>query len=145
MNVNIFMVFLVLCFCQPVIAEEHQACHDISSLHPYDTQQLRQIASSCQRKPIADLFYYRAYLVDLMHDAEYFSHLISDEAVGNTAHGFRMYMAMVEDIAAARIMDDLERARFLNTVYENHSEMADLRIRGFDRRAENLSIVPSSN
>lgn len=103
-------------------------------------EQLRESAAEQRSKPMAALFYNRAYQLDLEHD---FAFLDAMESRGDrtgthdlTAH--RTLVVMVELLAQQTIADPERRAELLNRFYNTELDAAELRFKGYDRVADSL-------
>ena len=125
----------------PVFAQQIQLCSvDQENVMTLNSKELRAIASNCSDSELARLYYNRAYHQDLLNEAEFLSQLISYRH--NSAHqhmiNYRLYIAMVE-LFARHSLPKLEvRAVYLNEIYDKYDEVAMLRIRGYDKTADNL-------
>ena len=118
-------------------AAEHEACHDIDfSAVALGSSTLRDIAATCKNPAVARLYYNRAHHYDLHQRSAFLSRLISVYA-GRTS-SYRMYMALVESLAPVWFPDVWQRVDFLNREYERVAEVAELRLKGFDRLADVL-------
>lgn len=141
MRIGAAAVLLISMVHGLVQAGEHPACRDLDyryAQHP--SQQLRAIAASCEAEEIADLFYHRAYHAELIAEGEALRGLIAYTRRDSGGHfdAYRLYIAMIEAFAPVWYPVVNERAAFLNGQYEHHSEIAELRLHGYDMVADRL-------
>ncbi len=89
---------------------------------------------------MAQLYYHRAYHADLLAEGNALADLIPYTQGEGSYHfqSYRMYMALIEAFAPNWYSDPVERVGFLNAEYERRAEIAELRLRGYDRRADRL-------
>lgn len=124
-----------------VLAQEHHAC----SNHDYHYEahapgELRTIAASCKSTPIANLYYNRAYHADLVSEATTLAGLIAyvDNSSSVDFEAYRLYMALLEQMAPIWYPDPGARVAFLNREYDRRDEIARLRLRGYENVADHL-------
>ena len=135
------MLALMLTGSGIALAQEHPACADLDYRYEaHASTELRAIAESCQSKPIASLYYNRAYHAELVAESRSLAGLISYSRTNSSAdfEVYRLYMAMVEQLAPIWYPDSDERMVFLNTEYDRRGEIARLRLRGYDHLADRL-------
>ncbi len=101
---------------------------------------LRQTATGCLDKEIADLDYNRAYFKDLQTSLASMSRLsVKGSTKGRLSpDAFQTYILFSELIARERISDPLARAPHLNQGYEQALEVAEKRLKGYDLSATQL-------
>lgn len=121
-------------------ADEHTACRDLDFVYQNHTaEQIRAIAQSCHSDTISQLYFNRAYHMDLLQEGEALSQLIATSS-GNITHhieSYRLYIALIESFAPSWYGDDMQgRITFLNREYDRRGEVTELRIRGYDRLAD---------
>lgn len=141
MYLRLLLMALTLAVDGVAAAQEHPACSDLGYRHQiHSSKELRGIAESCQAKPIANLYYNRAYHVDLVAEGRGLAGLITYSPANGRAHfdAYRLYMAMLEELAPAWYPDPAERIAFLNSEYDRRGEIARLRLRGYDHLADRL-------
>ena len=127
---------LILIFSNAAIANENPACRDQQSHYINSSaSELRSIAVSCEDKNMARLFYNRAYHKYLLAQGKALSGIIlhNTESTDYQLTAYRLYIAMVEELAPLYYSDAQERIEFLNTVYERGSEVVELRLKGNDQ------------
>jgi len=139
-SLQLFAV-LAIVFTTTAVAKESPACLDQQSTYINNSaNELRSIAKSCKDKKIARLFYNRAYHKYLLSEGKALSGMIlyNSEASDYQLAAYRLYIAMVEELAPLYYPDAQQRIEFLNTVYERRSEVVELRLKGNDRLADAL-------
>ncbi|MGD8497260.1 MAG: hypothetical protein PVG82_00040 [Chromatiales bacterium] len=141
MKLGHLLIILTLAASGVALAQEHPACSDLD--YRYETHSskgLRTIAASCGIPAIANLYYNRAYHADLVAEGTTLAGLIahSPNRSGARFESYRLYMAMVEQLAPTWYPDTSERVRFLNREYDRRGEIARLRLRGYDHLADRL-------
>ncbi|WP_455365337.1 hypothetical protein [Kaarinaea lacus] len=135
------MFFTHAVLAKAVFAKENPACQDQQSSYINSSAtELRDIAATCEDKAIARLFYNRAYHKYLLSEGKALSGMIlyNSEASDYQLTAYRLYIAMVEELAPLYYPDVRQRIEFLNTVYERRSEVVELRLKGNDRLADAL-------
>ena len=141
MNLHQLLFILGLVLSGQVVANENPACENHGkSFTNHSAQELRTIASSCQDKEVARLFYNRAYHKDLLLEGIALSSIIqiNSESSNHLLTAYRMYIAMIEEFAPLYYTDIQQRINFLNTIYERRSEVVELRLHGYDKLADAL-------
>lgn len=141
MKTHGFLGLLLYLFVAGVSAQEHRACRDAD--YPYQARsaaELRAIAVSCRPGPMAELYYYRAYYLDLITEAAAMSSLVVrlNPEYRHRFESHRLYMALIEVLAPVWFEQADERVAFLNAEYARAMEVAELRLRGYDRLADRL-------
>ena len=139
-SLPLFTILLMI-FTNTAFAKENPACHDQDSTYINSSaSELRSIAKSCTDKDIARLFYNRAYHKYLLSEGNALSGIVlyNSESSDYQLTAYRMYIAMVEELAPLYYPDIQQRIEFLNTVYERRSEVVELRLQGNDRLADTL-------
>lgn len=146
MSKRTILVIVGLITAFPVFAEPG-ACRDPDYDHfGLSAAQLRQIASQCTNESVARLFYNRAYHLDLVHRAQAQSdligyspqhgqYLITPQRV-RQVRTYRLYMTFIEQLAPGWFADMEEKVAFLNSEYDRHGELAELRLKGYDHLAD---------
>ena len=135
------LMLLTLAASRTVLAQEHHACSDlIYHFDSHASEELRTIAASCKSKPIANLYYNRAYHAELVAEATSLAGLItySDNSSRVRFMAYRLYMALLEQMAPIWYPDSAARVAFLNHEYDRRVEIAGLRLRGYDQVADHL-------
>ena len=134
------LVISILIFPGYLLASEDPACStpDATFLETGATK-LRHIAASCTDPGVSRLFYNRAYNKDLLAEGNILSGLetLNDQS-GYLITSYRLYIALVEELAPLYYPDMKQRVAFLNKVYERRGEVMELRIRGYDKLADAL-------
>ena len=134
-----FAIF-ILVFPGYLLADEHPACSKPGSAFiDNSADELRSIAASCKADNVARLFYNKAYHKDLLKEGKILSRLdtINDQSSYQIT-AYRLYIALVEELAPLYYPDLNQRIEFLNQVYERRGEVVELRIRGYDKLADAL-------
>lgn len=134
--------FVLLGLALPVAGEEAPECYT----HKYDSEQLsaerlRKIAEKCPLTPVANLYYNRAYHIDLInHHAgkSRLQNIVLDrsERFERVLEAYRVYIALVETFATHTNTEVTVLIEALNQGYEDAIELAELRFLGYDRRAD---------
>jgi hypothetical protein len=140
--VKLLMLMLLLLLASGgVYAQEHLGCKDFEYRYEaHSSEELREIAASCKSKSIANLYYNRAYHVDLVLEASVFNGLVvySGDSSRVRIDSYRLYIALLEQMAPIWFPDISARVAFLNHEYDRRGEIARLRLRGYDRVADQL-------
>ena len=135
------LAILAMVISNIAMAKEHPACHDQEFDHVNSSaSELRTIAATCVDKGVTRLFYNRAYHKYLLSEGKALSGIIlhNTESSDYQLTAYRLYIAMVEELAPLYYPDTQQRIEFLNTVYERRSEVVELRLKGNDRLADAL-------
>jgi hypothetical protein len=102
--------------------------------------ELRERAATCESKEGTTLLYNRAYHLDLL--GRYRSVIRLQPGSGQEDfkhyHAYRMFIGLTEAFAAYRGDRDEPPAALLNLVYDRATEIAELRLRGYDLQADRL-------
>jgi hypothetical protein len=143
MGIRAWTVFAALTASTGAFAQEHPACRDIDyAYQDHSSASLRAIAASCRYRDVAYLYYNRAYHADLLARADSLSSLIPYSGREREKQydmvSYRYYMAMVESLSSLWFKDPVSRLRFLNLEYDRRSEIAELRLKGYDHIADRL-------
>lgn len=123
-----------------LLASENPACSSPDSTYiDSSATTLRKIAVTCTDSEIARLFYNRAYHKDLLAEEKVLSGLdtVNDESRYEIT-AYRLYIALLEELAPFYFPELGQRVSFLNQVYEKRGEVVELRIRGYDKLADAL-------
>lgn len=140
MNTIRLLAILSVIFPVCVLAAEDPACSTPGKTFlEHNASELRKIAASCDTPDVARLFYNRAYHKDLLAEGKVLSGLINlkDESVYQLT-AYRLYIALVEEMAAQYYPDIQQRVEMLNKIYERRGEVVELRLRGYDKLADAL-------
>lgn len=140
---RILLCFIGLVISYNLTAEEHPACHDIDfPYQEFTSETLRAIADTCTVDAIADLYYGRARHMDLMADHEIMSKLghIREEQDDWTMDQESLFLALVEVFTAQQNLPEIQRAEVINIALDRTIEIAELRLRGYDRQARRLEM-----
>lgn len=143
MNYRLLIFSSVLfCLTFPVLGEEPPECYT----HKYSSEQLsaerlRTIAEKCPLTPVANLYYNRAYHIDLINhhaDKSKLESIVLDrsERFERVLESYRVYIALVETFAIRTNAEVAVLIEALNQGYEEAIELAELRFQGYDRRAD---------
>jgi len=135
-----FAVLLII-FSGSAFATEKPACHDQENTYLNSSaSELREIAKSCENKSMARLFYNRAYYKYVLSEGKALSGIVlyNSESSNYQLTAYRLYIAMVEELALLYYPNVQQRVDFLNTVYERGTEVVELRLKGNDRLADAL-------
>ncbi len=138
------LIFVVLLCLLPAItsAGDSADCRNFAYRYGGTTAQaLRDIAAECPDESIEELYLHRAYHLELFASYKYILDLISygrsDDRYHYCAYGMLIAMAelMVEQVWN---QDQAARVAWLSRVYETANELTELRLGGFDSRANRL-------
>ena len=129
-----------LCACQRD-SERQTACGLDQGLETADSAPLyREIAASCQKANTANLNYNRAYFMELLES--YRTTLRLEAASGQedlkNYHAYRIFIGLTEALTRQQAAGSGDQADWLNTVYDRASEIAELRLRGYELQANHL-------
>jgi hypothetical protein len=102
---------------------------------------LRDLAARCESGDAAALFYNRAYHLDLLE--RYRSLIRLTPASGQEDfkdyHAYRIFIGLTEALADQRRRESgRQPTAWLNSVYDRATEIAELRLRGYDLQADRL-------
>lgn len=141
--VQLFTSLIMLLTSSVVLANENPACRVTESSHLHinsSASELRGIAATCNDTNMARLFYNRAYHKYLLSEGKALSGIIlyNSESSDYQLTAYRLFIAMVEELAPLYYPDVEQRIDFLNKIYEERSEVVELRLRGNDRLADAL-------
>jgi DNA polymerase III alpha subunit len=126
-----------------VMAQEHPACQNLALATAYESmEKLLSIANSCQVPEVSELYYNRAHHWRMLQKYERFErslrHIGSRD---NRAYieSYRIHIGLAEAFAGTRLQpQDVEVLRHLNRIYDESSEIAEMRFRGYDLIADRL-------
>lgn len=141
------LILLVLPATGGVYAQEHPGCSDFEYRYEaHSSEELRRIAASCKSKSIANLYYNRAYHADLILEASVFNSLVVYSNSSNKVRleSYSLYMALLEHMAPIWYPNTSARVAFLNHEYVRRGEIARLRLRGYERAADQLERTSST-
>lgn len=126
-----------------VTAQEHPACKDLVFIDLYgSTDELLLIANSCRAPAVSELYFNRAHHRQMLKEFEHFERsLMQLGERDNLAYieSYRIHIGLAEAFAAARLsLQDETVVRQLNRLYEESTEIAEMRFRGYDLIADRL-------
>lgn len=136
-----FLLGLFLLGTAPLCAEEHPACKDMDyRFERHTAAELRQIAASCASEALSTLYSYRAEHAEMVAESELFASMTSFSRTGggHSAESYRIYIGLIESFAPLYYPEPSKRIAFLNSEYERVSEIAELRLMGYDNLADRL-------
>lgn len=141
MKKTLLGMVLMLGSTGPASAAQHPACGFGQGLETILSARLyREIAASCEDPDTADLYYNRAYFVELLE--RYRTTLRLETASGQedlkNYHTYRIFIGLTEALAQRQLAGPPRQADWLNRVYERASEIAELRLRGYELQANRL-------
>lgn len=122
--------------------DEPDACktlrHDYQQL---SSQELHAIAEQCTSPPIQRLYQKRAYNLTLLDDFGHYQRLATwaTPSGNNDRYDFvahQTFIQLVENFARTQLPDTQATASYLNAVYDKAFEIAELRLKGYDNRAQ---------
>jgi hypothetical protein len=120
-------------------ADEHIACQQPKSYQDYGVETLLAIAQSCKVDEVADLFYNRANHIRQVKKYLQFESSLNKQGSRDSMayiHAYRIHIGLAEALLSkAEAIQTLDR---LNRIYEQSSEIAELRFRGYDLLANRL-------
>lgn len=134
---------LFLCWFTVMAADQHSACHDLSlNDQDYSVKELLAIASTCRVPEVADLYYNRAQYHRLLGKYKRFEHSLihyGDRDYTAYIESYRIYVGLAEAFFSNRLTpDEKGMLNRLNRLYEQSSEIAEMRFRGYDLIADRL-------
>ena len=126
-----------------VSAQEHPACRDLAFASLYDsTDELLYIANSCQAPAVSELYLNRAHHRRMLKKFEQFERSLmrlGDRDNRAYIESYRIHIGLAEAFAATRLsLLDEEVVKRLNRVYDESTEIAEMRFRGYDLIADRL-------
>jgi hypothetical protein len=134
-------LWMALLVSSVACAQEYPGCQEPDYDYTgHSASELRAIAASCKWSAMRQLYYRRAYHADLVVESRILSGLIpySHRDVDVQFEAYRIYMGLIEALAPVWFPDPAERIAFLNGEYGRRSEVAELRLRGYDQLADRL-------
>jgi hypothetical protein len=122
-------------------ASEHPACQNID--FPYRgsaPEVLRDIARSCTRSQMAELYHNRARQAELMEDHAVMSRIEQTRRSTDawTPREEVLFIGLVETLSAHYALSPLQRAAVINAAFGPANEIVELRLRGYDLQAKQL-------
>jgi hypothetical protein len=106
------------------------------------SQQLRELAGRCDDLHVSRLMYNRAYHLDLLGRYQAVLKLSpgSHQEDVKNYHAYRIFIGLTEALTAYgdRASRGDGPAAWLNSVYDRATEIAELRIKGYDLQADRL-------
>ncbi|KPJ90181.1 MAG: hypothetical protein AMJ53_14625 [Gammaproteobacteria bacterium SG8_11] len=139
MRKYVILLFGALSWGSIANAEEHVACTNLDyDYQVHSSKDLRDIAATCQARSISQLYYNRAYHVDLLKEGEVLSQIVAmvSRDLTHYIEAYRFYIALIESFAPTWYPDANERVDFLNHEYDRRGEVTELRLHGYDRIAD---------
>jgi hypothetical protein len=127
----------------PAFAQEHPACRDLAFADSYDSiDELLFIANSCQAPDVSELYLNRAHHRRMLKKFEAFERSLMHLGRGdNRAYieSYRIHIGLAEAFAATRLaLQDPDVVKRLNRLYDESTEIAEMRFRGYDLVADRL-------
>lgn len=126
-------------FVTDLVAADN-SCRDIGIQYlQQPVKSVRALAEHCDSPKLADLYYKRAYHLELLE-----RNYASQEGIYRYHGGYppiseyRLYIAMLESLAPVWFPEIKARVDFLRREYDHRGEVVELRLRGFDRIADRL-------
>ena len=129
-----------------VLADEHPACQELAlAKQPETSEALLAIAQSCRQPDVAQLYYNRARYRDLLKKFTQFENSLSHYGKReNLAYidAYRIYIGLAEAFLAPLLSreDPGQALEWLNQVYEQSEEIAELRFKGYGMLADQLEL-----
>lgn len=103
------------------------------------SSEIRELAQSCTDKPLADLYYKRAYHLEFLERSTNREEMVIVYGSQRSwLSSYRMYIALIEALSEHWFSNPQARIEFLRDEYERRGEIAELRLRGMDRLADRL-------
>jgi hypothetical protein len=135
------MTMLVLGW--PATAHEHPACRDLAiASEGFSRDELLTIAQSCRVPEVSELYLNRAYYLHILETYERFERsLLHYGEQGHRAYieAYRIHIGLAEAFACDLLRQpDRSVLQRLNRVYDESSEIAEMRFRGYDLIANRL-------
>ena len=137
------VALLVSAMAWSASAEEHPACKDLAVANYYDSiDELLRIANSCRAPAVSELYLNRAHHREKLREFELFERSLMHfrENEGRAyIDSYRIHIGLAEAFAAShlRMLDEAVVKR-LNRLYEESTEIAEMRFRGYDLIADRL-------
>ncbi len=115
-------------------------CRDIGMQYlqqPVET--VRALAEHCDNPKLTELYYKRAYHLELLErnyapQAGIYMYRRGYPPISE----YRLYIALLESLASIWLPEVNARVDFLRSEYDHRGEVVELRLRGFDRIADRL-------
>ena len=141
MRKTLLGMVLMLGLTGPTASAQHPACGLDQGLETATSARLyREIAASCEDPNTAELNYNRAYFMELL--ARYRATLRLQAASGQEDlkdyHAYRIFIGLTEALTRQLATGPSNQADSLNAVYDRASEIAELRLRGYELQANYL-------
>ncbi|MES9940709.1 MAG: hypothetical protein ABW104_14645 [Candidatus Thiodiazotropha sp. 6PLUC2] len=139
-----WIIVLFFVFIAGASAQEHPACHDLQLSEPaFTSKELLTIARSCSAPEVAELYFNRAQHIRLLN-----RYIIFEKSLINYGNreseayieSYKVHMALVEAFFSKDLLSGNGGVVLaeLNRIYEQSSEIAELRFKGYDLIADRL-------
>jgi hypothetical protein len=120
------------------------ACSTQTLAAPHNSPQLlRQVAPTCDSAALTDLLYNRAYHAELLERYRSVMRLEGYRGQDDARdyHAYRIFIGLSEALAQSPALQSRaegQAAAWLNSVYDRATEIAELRLKGYDLIADRL-------
>jgi len=131
---------LLLGLLSAEVSAVNAACRDLGVDYlVLPVSEIRALARSCEGTKLADLYYRRAYHMELLaRNSPRVGSLIVYGGRRSSLEDYRLYIALLEDMAPIWFPDPDQRIEFLRGEYDHRGDIIELRLRGLDRLADRL-------
>jgi hypothetical protein len=125
------------------MAHEHPACRDlVIASEGFSRDELLTIAQSCRVPEVSELYLNRAYHLRMLEKYERFERSLlhyGDRDHRAYIEAYRIHIGLAEAFASELLQqEDSSVLQRLNRVYDESSEIAEMRFRGYDLIANRL-------
>ncbi len=143
MQLRILGALLLLAGYATSAMGQHAACQQLN-IHSekYSQKDLLDIAKSCRDPAVSALYYNRAYHLRMLEKYRFFERSLSHyrgDAGQAYIDAYRIHIGLAEAFLAKQLTTNkIEAVRRLNEIYDQSSEIAEMRFKGYDLLANRM-------
>jgi hypothetical protein len=143
MQLRILGALLMLAGYAASVMGQHAACQQLNiSSGIYSQETLVEIAQSCREPAISELYFNRAYHLRMLEKYRFFERSLSHYRgeVGQAyIDAYRIHIGLAEAFIEKYLSSNrIEAVIQLNEIYDQSSEIAEMRFRGYDLLANRM-------
>jgi hypothetical protein len=122
---------------------QHAACQQLNIAQgKYSQEVLVEIAKSCIDPAVSELYFNRAYHLRMLEKYRFFERSLSHyrgDAGQAYIDAYRIHIGLAEAFIERQLSSNkIEAVRQLNEIYDQSSEIAEMRFRGYDLLANRM-------
>jgi hypothetical protein len=122
---------------------QHSACQQLNlSTEVYSQEDLIKIAQSCKDPAVSELYFNRAYHLRMLEQYRFFERSLSHyrgDAGQAYIDAYRIHIGLAEAFIAKHLsLNKIKAVEQLNEIYDQSSEIAEMRFRGYDLLANRM-------